>query len=127
MGNDLKQTDRGAGLPTLGSSKRLLDTYDQALTKTQQRELAPKVAEEQLKLEVKEREAALRFHGAGADIERHKDLVRDQERNKSDFEVKSSFESASGRTDIRVSRANNTLYIVIAVVVAIVFFALFAQ
>lgn len=126
MTNEVKPSDR-SGLPTLGGSRRLLDTYDQALTKAQQRELAPKVAEEQLKLEVEERRAALRFHGAGADLERHKELVRDHERNKSDFEINTSVESASGRTDIRASRANNRLYIVVAVVVAFIFFVLFAR
>jgi len=125
MTNDLKSSDRG--LPTVGGPRRLLDTYDQALTKAQLRELAPKIADEQLKLEIEERKARLRFDGAGADIERHKELVRDQERNKSDFEVKSSFESASGRTEVRVTRANNTLYIVLAVAVVIVFFVLFSR
>jgi len=125
MTKDLKPSD--SGLPVLGSSKRLLDTYDQALTKTQLRELAPKVAEEQLKLEGEERRAGLRFHAAKADIDQHKELVRHLEGNKSDFEVKSSFESASGRTDIRVTRANNTLYIVLAVAIVIVFLLLFSR
>ena len=126
MAKDLKHIE-GAGLPTVGGPKRMLDTYDQALTKAQQRELAPRIAEEQLKLEVAERQAGLRHHASGADFERHKDLVRELEQGKSDFTVRLTSETASGRMEVSTTRANNTLYIVLAVAIAVVFFIFFSR
>lgn len=128
MNNELRKGgSTGTGLSQGASGPKILDIAFQSLSAEQQQKLLAVASEQALSQEVKDREAQRRFDASGADMQRHVALVREHERNKSDFTATSEFETASGRTTVKVSRANNTLYIVIAVVVAVVFFVMFSR
>lgn len=58
---------------------------------------------------------------------RHIGLVNEHEKNKSDFTVTSKFQTASGETNVKVTKNNNTTVIVIAVVIAVIFFVMFSR
>ena len=128
MSNDLtKQNSSGTGLTTGSNAPKILDRAFQSLTPEQQQKLLAVASEQALQQEIKDREAQRKFDASGADMQRHVALVREHERNKSDFTATSEFETASGRTTVKVSRSNNTLFIVIAVVIAVIFFVMFTR
>lgn len=58
---------------------------------------------------------------------RHIDLVKEHEKIKSDFTINSNFKTATGETNVKVTKSNNMMTIVIVVVVAIVFFVMFSK
>lgn len=108
--------------PTPGS---LLNTSLDKLTEDQQRKLADKVAEERLQLGVSAEKAEQRHYDSTRDMANTIRAADALERTtKSDFEVKGTFDTASGRTDIRIKKNNNTVIIVVAIVVGIVVFLL---
>ena len=128
MSNDLtKQNSSGTGLTTGSNAPKILDRAFQSLTPEQQQKLLAVASEQALQQEIKDREAQRKFDASGADMQRHVALVREHERNKSDFTATSEFETASGRATVKVSRSNNTLFIVIAVVIAVIFFVMFTR
>lgn len=128
MSNDLtKSGSTEIELATGKGATKILDKAFDQLTPEQQQRLLAVASEHALQQEIKDREAQRRFEGSGADMQRHVALVREHEKGKSDFTATSEFETASGKTTVRVSRANNTLYIVIAVVIAVVFFVMFSR
>lgn len=128
MSNDLTKSNlTGTGLVTGSNAPKLLDKAFEQLTPEQKQKLLAVAGEQAIAQEIKDREAQRRFDASGAEMQRHVSLVREHERNKSDFTATSEFETASGKTTVRVSRANNTLYIVIAVVIAVVFFVVFSR
>ena len=128
MSNDLtKQDATGTGLATGSNAPKILDRAFQSLTPEQQQKLLAAASEQALQQEIKDREAQRKFDASGADMQRHVALVREHERNKSDFTATSEFETPSGRTTVKVSRSNNTLFIVIAVVIAVIFFVMFSR
>ena len=122
-----KTNQSGQNLTTPGSNTPFLDSAFNSLTTEQKKRMNEIAATHAMDQEVKDRDAARRFHASGADMQRHMDNVREHEKIKADFDIRSEIETASGKTTIKVSKANNTLYIVIAVVIAIVFFVLFSN
>lgn len=128
MSNDLtKSNQTGTGLTSGSGAPKILDAAFQALSPEQKKKFLAAASEQALQQEVKDREAQRKFETSGADMQRHVVLVREHEKNKSDFTATSEFETASGKTTVKVSRSNNTLFIVIAVVIAIIFFVLFSN
>lgn len=128
MSNDLyKPNTPGSGLTPGSSPPKLLDAAFSVLSKEQQEKVLAAATELALQQEVKDREAQRRFDSSGADMQRHVALVREHEEGKSDFTATSEFNTASGKTTVRVTRSNSTVAIVIAVVVAVIFFVLFAR
>ena len=104
--------------PTPGS---LLNTSMENLTEDQKRKLADKVAEERLQLGVSAEKAEQRHYDSTRDMANTIRAADALERTtKSDFEVKGTFDTASGRTDIRIKKNNNTVIIVVAIVVGII-------
>jgi len=47
-----------------------------------------------------------------------------EQSSKSDYDVKSSFNTASGTTDIHVKKNNNTVIIIVAIVIGIIVLAM---
>ncbi len=128
MTNDLtKSKQSGTGLTTGGNAPRALDQALQELSPEERKAHMAKAADLALDQEVRDRNAQRKFNASGAEMQRHVDLVKEHEKIKNDFTINSEFETASGKTTIKVSKANNTLYIVIAVVIAIVFFVMFSR
>ncbi len=127
MSNDLTKRNSGTGLSTAGDRPSVLNELIKSLPPEQQQKLAVKAAEALIEQEQKDLDAQRRFDGAGADMIRHVGLVNEHEKNKSDFTVTSKFQTASGETNVKVSKNNNTTVIVIAVVIAVIFFVMFSR
>jgi hypothetical protein len=104
--------------PTPGS---ILSSSFGEIPKEQQSKLADKVAEERLSLGVSAEKAEQRHYDSTRDMANTIRAADALERTtKSDFEVKGTFDTASGRTDIRIKKNNNTVIIVVAIVVGII-------
>jgi len=95
------------------------------LTENQKIELRKKIAEEKLGLDVSQAKADQRFYDSTRDMATTVLAVRGLEQSsKNDYEVKSTFETASGNTNITVKKNNNTVIIVVAIVIGIIIFLL---
>jgi hypothetical protein len=106
--------------PTPGS---LLNTSLEKLPEEQQRKLADKVADAKIELGVSAEKAEQRHYDSSRDMANTIRAADALERTVgSDYEVKGTFDTASGRTDIRIKKNNNTVIIVIAVVIGIIVF-----
>lgn len=103
----------------------LLNIAASDLSVDEQRSLRPRVIEEKLQLDVSQHKADQRFVNSTRDMATTiKAVGALEDSSKSDYEVKSSFETASGRTDIHVKKNNNTVIIVVAIVIGIIIFVL---
>lgn len=101
----------------------LLNIAASDLSVDEQRALRPRVIEEKLQLDVSQHKADQRFVNSTRDMATTiKAVGALEDSSKSDYEVKSSFETASGRTDIHVKKNNNTVIIVVAIVIGIIIF-----
>ena len=108
--------------PVPGST---LDTALEKLTPEQQKKLADKVADEKVNLGVSAEKADQRHYDSTRDMARAIQAADAVERTtKGDYEVKGTFDTASGRTDIHIKKNNNTVIIVVAIVVGIIIFVL---
>ncbi len=108
--------------PTSGS---LLNTALEKLPEEQRRKLADKVAEATVELGVSAEKAEQRHYDSSRDMANTIKAADALERTVgSDYEVKGTFDTASGRTDIRIKKNNNTVIIVIAVIIGIIIFVL---
>lgn len=103
----------------------LLNIAASDLSVDEQRALRPRIIEEKLQLDLSQHKADQRFVNSSRDMATTiKAVGALEDSSKSDYEVKSSFETASGRTDIRVKKNNNTVIIVVAVVIGVIIFLL---
>lgn len=110
------------------SRGQLLNLTLNQLSENQVQELRKKILEEQIGLEVSQAKADQRFLNSSRDMASTIQAVRSLEQSsKSDYEVRSSFETASGNTNITVKKNNNTVIIVVAVVVGIILFLLLTK
>lgn len=91
------------------------------LSEEQKKQLTKKVINERMRLDVSQAEADQRFGNSTRDMANTIRAVNSLEQSsKSDYDVKSTFETASGSTDIHVKKNNNTVIIVVAVVIGII-------
>lgn len=105
------------------SRGELLNLTLNDLNESQKIELRKKIIEEQIGLDVSQAKADQRFHNSSRDMAYAVNAVRNIEQiSKSDYEIKSSFETASGNTHITVKKNNNTVIIVVTIVIGIVLF-----
>ena len=103
----------------------LLNVELQNLTAEQRARLTERVVDEKLTLDVNHEKAEQRFHNSTRDMAntvRAADAIAST--TKADFEVHSTHDTASGRTDIRIKKNGGTVIIVVAVVVGIIIFTL---
>lgn len=103
----------------------LLNVQLQNLTPEQRARLADRVVDEKLTLDVNHEKAEQRFHNSTRDMAntvRAADAIAST--TKADFEVHSTHDTASGRTDIRIKKNGGTVVIVVAVVVGIIIFTM---
>ncbi len=95
------------------------------LTDEQKVALREKVMHEKLRLDVSQQEAGYRFKNSTLDMQNTINAVGSLEQStKSDYDVRSTFETASGTTNIHVKKNNNTAIIVVAIVIGIIIFIL---
>lgn len=101
----------------------LLNLAFNDLSETQKLDLKKKIIEERINLDVSQARADQRFYDSSRDMSNTIQAVRNLEKSsKSDYEVKSSYETASGNTSITVKKNSNTVIIVVAVVIGIILF-----
>lgn len=99
----------------------LLDSALNELSQKDQEDLKKKVLEEKLKLDVSEKKADQRFYDSSRDMANTIKVVHGLESStKSDYDVRSSFETASGKTDIHIKKNNNTVIVIVAIVIGII-------
>lgn len=105
------------------SNSSLLNIAANDLTPEERVALRGKVINEKLALDVSQHKADQRFYDSTRDMANTVRAVNSLEQSsKSDYEVRSTFETASGRTDIHVKKNNNTVIIIVAIVIGIVIF-----
>jgi hypothetical protein len=103
----------------------LLNIAASDLSIDEQRALRPRVIEEKLQLDVSQHKADQRFVNSTRDMATTiKAVGALEDSSKSDYEVRSTFETASGRTDIHVKKNSSTVIIVVAIVIGIIIFLL---
>jgi hypothetical protein len=103
----------------------LLNLQLQNLTPEQRTRLAERVVDERLSLDVNREKAEQRFHDSSRDMAntvRAADAINST--TKADFEVHSTHDTASGRTDIRIKKNSGSVIIVVAVIVGIIVFTM---
>lgn len=121
--NSKVTTGQRAVVPT-SEAGSLLDSALASIPPEQRDKLIGKALEKKLDLDVEAVKAGRRFDASSADMANTVDHVRQLEAStRSDYTVKSSYETASGKTTVEVRKSANisVIVIVIAVVVAIVF------
>ncbi len=95
------------------------------LTNEQKLQLTQSVLDARLGLDVSQAKADQRFGNSTRDMGNTIQAVSSLEQSsKSDYEVKSSFETASGTTEIHVKKNNNTVIIIIAIVLGVIVMAM---
>lgn len=110
------------------ASGNLLESAFQDLPLEQRQKLIEKALEKKLELDVEAVRAEGRHTRSERDMHNTVRNVQDLESStKSDYSVKATFETASGKTSIEVKKSNNTTIIVVAVVIAVIFLVLFAK
>ncbi|OGW41542.1 MAG: hypothetical protein A2Y97_04885 [Nitrospirae bacterium RBG_13_39_12] len=105
------------------SRGELLNLSFDDLNEKQKNALRERVLNERLNLEISHHKADQRFANSTRDMANTIKAVNALEQaSKSDYEIKSSYETASGSTNITVKKNNNTVIIVIAIVIGIIIF-----
>ncbi len=127
MGNDSRdlvpREELERALVQQQAKGELLNLSFNDLTEKQKTALRERVLNEKLILEISQQKADQRFSDSTRDMANTIKAVKALEQaSKSDYEVKSSFETASGSTNITVKKNNNTVVIVVAIVIGIIIF-----
>ena len=105
----------------------LLDFAASELSDGQRQDLAERVVDEKISLDVSERKADQRFYDSTRDMANTVRAVNSLENStKSDYDVSSNYQTASGETNIHVKKNNNTMVIVVAIVIGVILFLIFA-
>ena len=113
-----------ATLATEHAQGNLLDFSVDDLTNEDKRELLQQILMARVDLAVSQAKAAQQFATSTRDIRQTIQTVADLEQSsKSDYDITSSFETASGQTQLHVKKNNNTVIVVIAIAIAIVVLA----
>jgi hypothetical protein len=101
----------------------LLNLSFDDLNEKQKSALRERVLNEKFNLELSQHKADQRFANSTRDMANTIKAVNALEQaSKSDYEVKSSFETASGSTNITVKKNKNTVIIVVAIVIGVIIF-----
>lgn len=103
----------------------LLDMATRSLTPEDADALRRKALEAKLELDVAAREADHRFVNASRDMAGTVKMAHELDQGRNDYQIESTYETASGRTTVRVKRATNQTIAVLVAAVAIVILLIF--
>ncbi len=107
------------------SNNSLLNIVAGELSQEERTALRTKVINVKLELDISQHKADQRFLDSTRDMTNTVRAVNSLEQaSRSDYEVRSRFETASGCTDIHVKKNNNTVIIVVAIVIGFIIFLL---
>lgn len=99
----------------------LLEAALAHLPPEQRQALAQKALERKLEIDVEAKRAEMRYQASSVDMANTVHQVRALENStKSDYTLRADYETASGRTNVEIKKANNTVIIIIAIVIGIV-------
>lgn len=113
---------------TLAKPGSLLDEALSKLPKEQQERMLAKAIEKRIDIEAEAKIADLRFQASSADMANTIRQVHALEQStKSDYTVRADYQTASGKTNVEVKKSNNTVIIVIAIVIGIILLLVFAN
>ena len=124
--NDRPKDEQALTKPSdsLPTSKRRNLLEEDTLTKlsaTERAEIEKSVVREQVRLDAEAKAAADRFEGSSRDMARDVQLVRSlEESTRGDFTVDGRYDTASGRTTVKVRRQSNLTILIIAIVMGLV-------
>jgi len=110
----------GAGSLAKRPDSNLLDLATEGLTASELQALRVKAVEEKLRLDVSAREADHRFVSSTKDMANTVRLANELDQGRNDYSIDSVHETASGRTTVRVKRATNQSFLIIAIVIAVI-------
>lgn len=106
----------------------LLNLAFNDLSESQKLELKKKILEERINLDVSSAKADQRFYDSSRDMANTIQTVRNLEQSsKSDYEVRSTYKTASGDTTINIKKNKNTVIIVVAVVIGVILFLMLTK
>ena len=121
----VRREDLDAALSAQQRQGNLLDLTLEKLDTKQQALILAEAAKAKLRLDVSRKEADQRFFDSTRDMATTVRAVEALEKSTgSDYEIRSTFETASGTTDLKVKKSNNLLIVVIAIVLGVVVIAL---
>jgi len=98
----------------------LLDVATDGLSSSELQALRGKAVEEKLRLDVSAREADHRFVNSSRDMANTVRMANELDQGRNDYSIDANYETASGRTNVRVKRATNQSFLIIAIVVAVI-------
>ena len=127
MNSDDPNQNRQLSLPTNQPAHKpgaLLSGLVSQLSEAERRDLALMAAKEQIGLDVNAMKAEQRHHDSLRDMANTAKIVNNfDQHSKADYDVKSDFHTASGKTEIRVQRkANQNVALIVIILGAILLF-----
>lgn len=120
----IPQTTHGS-LPTRRAQENLLDVATSGLSPEEIRQLRGKALDARLELDVAARQADERFLNSSRDMANTVRLAGELDQGRNDYDINASYDTASGRTAVRVKRATNQTLVVVAVVIAVIVLLIF--
>jgi hypothetical protein len=123
---DFPAQDQSTGLVKQQTPGGLLDAALTHLDREQVKRLSEVAAEKALNIKEEKVRAEMRFGNASRDMNEFIDNASRLDRSQaSDYKMQGEFESASGRTNVQVSKQGSKVTLVIAIVIGLVLLLLF--
>lgn len=127
MANDNKDLIRKNESLFRPTAEDILDNPFENLDRQQTEDISRQAAEEAVRIAVEKKRSEQKFENAQKDISTFVDNANriDQASRGRDYSMSGSFESASGTTNVQISKQNSKMAIIIAVVVGLVLLIFF--
>jgi len=97
----------------------IVDNALQSLDERQAREVTKKAADEVVRLAVEKRKAEYRGHAARDEMRNLIDNANLLDRRGGDYKINSTFETATGTTNVEIRKSRQTTVVVVAALVAV--------
>ena len=98
------------------------------LSDEDRKRILTKAFEARVELDKSEEEADHRYRTSSKDMQTHLDYISTLDKStNSDYDVNTSFRTASGKTDVRVKKNNNTVVIIVAIVIGVIILAIMTK
>jgi hypothetical protein len=113
---------------SLAKPGSLLDEALSRLPREQQEKMLAKAIEKRIDIEAEAKAADLRYQASSADMANTlRQIHAIEQSTKSDYTVRAEYHTASGKTDVEVKKSNNSVIIIIAIVLGIILLLVFAN
>ena len=102
----------------------IVDNALQSLDEKQAREVTKRAADEVLKIAIKKREAEYRNHAAQEEMRNLIDNANLLDSRGGDYKINSTFETATGTTNVEIQKSKSSLVILLGAVIILVLLVL---